>query len=221
MIKDAVSWWLVMEHLYNNNIYILTKSEGLFNIINGLIGFSLPGYKVYKIESLYEIEYLQCEGSLLIVDSKKLEKNKCELSSILIKWLVINTEKRDDSDTYWLEQGSFGELYESESLENITKAIKTINNNELWFSRKVLSIALSKIKKEKAVSNKSKGLDLTKKEIKVFNLLLDGMTNNQIAETCHVSINTIKTHVSNVISKSNVNTRKELMAKYTKVEELY
>ena len=210
-----------MEHLYNNHIYILTKSEELFNIISGLINFSLPGYKVYKIENVHKIESLQCEDSLLIVDSKKIEKNKFELSSILIKWLVINTERRNDSDTYWLEQGSSGELYENESLENITKVIKTINNNELWFSRKVLSVALSKIKRENIVSNENESLDLTKKEMKVFNLLLEGMTNNQIADVCHVSINTIKTHVSNVISKSNVNTRKELMASSNKVEGLY
>ena len=213
-----------MELSISKSIYVLTKSEQLFDVIKGLINISLPGYFVTRIEILAPEFKQRNSQDILIVDTKKLEKNTHQLDELSIKWLVINTSRGASSKTYWLERGSSGELYEDDHLGIITKAIKTINNDELWFSRKVLSAAV--VKNNKLLINSDDyqqqyidKLELTKKELKVFNVLIKGMTNNEIADTCSVSINTIKTHVSNIISKSDVNSRKELMAKYHQSNE--
>lgn len=208
-----------MEHSSDKNIYVLTKSEELFDVIKGLINISLSEYSVERIESLLP-EFQQInQNNILIIDTKKMEKNSQKLEDLSIKWMVINTCRTETSETYWLEKGSVGELHEDEHLGVITKAIKTINNNELWFSRRALSSAfLKKYKSDSMKGSEDKynieAIPLTKKELKVFKFILKGMTNNEIAERCNVSINTIKTHVSNVISKSSVSSRKELMAKY-------
>ena len=216
-----------MEFSRGQSIYVLTKSEQLFDVIKGLINISLPECFVKRIETL-GANFKQGDiQDILIVDAKKLEKNTHRLEQLSMKWLVINTTRTTSSENYWLERGSSGELYEDDHLGIITKAIKTINNNELWFSRKILSAAVVNSNKLLISSDDYQQqyidkLELTKKELKVFNLLVKGMTNNEIAEVCSVSINTIKTHVSNVISKSNVNSRKELMASYHKSnEEVY
>ena len=216
-----------MVHSRVKNIYVLTKSKNLFEVIKGLVNISLPEYFVQRIEILTPDCTQKRTQDVLIVDTKKLEKNAHRLDELSIKWLVINTTRTAFDETYWLERGSSGELYEDDHLGVITKAIKTINNNELWFSRKILSAAIvnsnkilfnSEIQQHKYIEK----LELTKKELKVFNLLVKGMTNSEIADICSVSINTIKTHVSNVISKSDVNSRKELMAKYHQSnEEVY
>lgn len=216
-----------MEFSRGQSIYVLTKSEQLFDVIKGLVNISLPEYFVKRIETL-ESDFKQGNmQDILIVDARKLEKNTHRLDQLSMKWLVINTTRTASSENYWLERGSSGELYEDDHLGTITKAIKTINNNELWFSRKILSAAVVNSNKLLISSDDYQQqyidkLELTKKELKVFNLLVKGMTNNEIAEVCSVSINTIKTHVLNVISKSDVNSRKELMASYHKSnEEVY
>lgn len=216
-----------MEHSKDKSIYVLTKSESLFEVIKGLINISLPEYFVTRIEMLQPEFKQRRSNDILIVDIKKLEKNAHRLEELSMKWLVINTTRTALSETYWLEKGSSGELYEDDHLGVITKAIKTINSNELWFSRKILSSAI--VNNNKLLINTDNyqqqyidKLELTKKELKVFNLLIKGMTNSEIADVCSVSINTVKTHVSNVISKSDENSRKELMAKYHQSnEEVY
>ncbi len=55
---------------------------------------------------------------------------------------------------------------------------------------------------------------LTKKEYKVFNYLLEGKTNREIAELMVVTQHTVKAHVSAVLKKLKVKRRVELILKY-------
>ena len=47
-------------------------------------------------------------------------------------------------------------------------------------------------------------------EIKVYELILHGYTNQQIADALFISINTVKFHVKNILSKAGVNKRYKL-----------
>jgi two-component system response regulator NreC len=52
---------------------------------------------------------------------------------------------------------------------------------------------------------------LTSREIEVLRLLARGYTNNQVAETLHLSVRTVEYHRSNVIAKLNLHSRSELI----------
>jgi NarL family two-component system response regulator LiaR len=55
---------------------------------------------------------------------------------------------------------------------------------------------------------------LTDRENEVFHLLLEGMTNPEIADKLHISRATVKVHVSHIYEKLPVCNRIELMKKY-------
>jgi NarL family two-component system response regulator LiaR len=54
--------------------------------------------------------------------------------------------------------------------------------------------------------------DLTRREREVLKLMVDGLTNTEIAERLVVSLSTVKTHVSSVIAKLGASTRTEAAA---------
>lgn len=54
---------------------------------------------------------------------------------------------------------------------------------------------------------------LSDREFEVIKLIYDGKTNNQIAESLFVSINTIKAHIKNVYFKLDVGSRSTVLAK--------
>lgn len=56
-------------------------------------------------------------------------------------------------------------------------------------------------------------MELSKKEIEVFGLILEGKSNKEIADNLFISINTAKTHVSSILRKKNAKNRLELVAK--------
>ena len=53
---------------------------------------------------------------------------------------------------------------------------------------------------------------LTRREQEVMSLLVQGLTNTEIAERLVVSLSTVKTHVSSIISKLGASTRTEAAA---------
>lgn len=56
-------------------------------------------------------------------------------------------------------------------------------------------------------------LGLSKRELEVLTLMAAGMSNQQIAERLFVSVNTIKTHLSNVFLKLDVQRRTQAVEK--------
>ena len=52
---------------------------------------------------------------------------------------------------------------------------------------------------------------LSVQERKVFNLLKEGKSNKEISQELNIGLNTVKTHISNVYSKLNINSRKEVV----------
>jgi len=58
-----------------------------------------------------------------------------------------------------------------------------------------------------AVSAPESPVDLTERENEVLRLMARGQSNKQIARSLHISEKTVKTHVSNILSKLGVQSR--------------
>ncbi|WDF55740.1 response regulator transcription factor [Mucilaginibacter sp. KACC 22063] len=88
----------------------------------------------------------------------------------------------------------------------------------IWIATKLISPKVQTIILEKEASFDSPfevnqaeidRLRLSKREMEVLQLMADGLTNPQIAEKLFVSLNTIKTHSSNLFLKLEVTRRTE------------
>jgi NarL family two-component system response regulator LiaR len=55
-------------------------------------------------------------------------------------------------------------------------------------------------------------VDLTERELEVLNLVAQGQSNQQIADTLVISLATVKAHISNILSKFQVSSRSEAIA---------
>ncbi|WP_440895765.1 response regulator transcription factor [Amphibacillus sp. Q70] len=55
---------------------------------------------------------------------------------------------------------------------------------------------------------------LTKREQEIFQLLLEKEKNQVIADTLHLSLGTVKTHIHNIFIKLNINKRTEIIPRY-------
>nr|WP_299143758.1 response regulator transcription factor [uncultured Vibrio sp.] len=133
------------------------------------------------------------------------------------KWIALNTINCNCYD--YLQLGFLGQI-ETNHFEFLPKAIKSIQEGELWFPRHVMEsfiidLCIDETQKiPVSITEKvTEKFSLTKKERRVFELMLQGFSNIQIARDTNVSINTVKTHAYNVMSKLDVHSRYELFAK--------
>ena len=58
--------------------------------------------------------------------------------------------------------------------------------------------------------------ELSARELEVLQYIADGHTNQMISELCYISLNTVKTHVKNIISKLAVSSRTQAVAEARK-----
>ena len=101
-------------------------------------------------------------------------------------------------------------------MEQLGKAIRGVLNGELWFPRSHLSKSIQHYQQTGFSSCRlsdfvNQQTDLTPKERAICLLVIKGMSNRQIANQHNISINTVKCHVSNLMSKLEVSSRQELM----------
>lgn len=87
-----------------------------------------------------------------------------------------------------------------EVLVNAAAGIPTINSE--------ISMALTRGLRQRTSHDESEGLTLREKE--VLTLIADGRTNKEISEVLFISIKTVKTHVSNLLMKCELDDRTQL-----------
>ena len=103
-----------------------------------------------------------------------------------------------------LEAGAIGYLLKDVSADDLVRAIRAAHSG-----RATLSPEAAQILVETANLPPVPGGDLTEREREVLVLMIEGLNNTQIAGRLTVSPSTIKSHVSNILSKLGVASRTE------------
>ncbi len=103
-----------------------------------------------------------------------------------------------------LEAGAIGYLLKDVSADELVRAIRAAHSG-----RATLSPEAAQALVQTANQPPAPGLDLTEREREVLTLMIEGLNNTQIAGRLTVSSSTIKSHVSNILSKLGVASRTE------------
>jgi DNA-binding NarL/FixJ family response regulator len=116
--------------------------------------------------------------------------------------LVVTTFENDDYVYDALRAGASGFLLKRTPPDDIIAAIRTVAGSEsLLFPEAIRTLALTHIDHQQ---RKPPGLgqyDLTDREQEVLRLMAKGLSNAEIATELVLGVQTIKTHVANLLSK--------------------
>lgn len=103
-----------------------------------------------------------------------------------------------------LRAGAIGYLLKDISADDLARAIR-----DAHAGRATLSPEAAQALVHAAGQPPKPGLDLTGREREVLTLMIEGLNNTQIAARLTVSPSTVKSHVSNILSKLGVASRTE------------
>ncbi len=121
-----------------------------------------------------------------------------------VQVIALTSFKEGDLVKNALEAGAIGYLLKDVSADELAQAIRAAHAG-----RATLSPEAAQALVETANQPPMPGLDLTEREREVLALMVEGLNNTQIAGKLTVSSSTIKSHVSNVLSKLGVTSRTE------------
>jgi NarL family two-component system response regulator LiaR len=165
----------------------------------------------------------ELKPDVILMDLKMPEMDGIEASrQIMEKWpqariLVLTSYATDDLVFPAIKAGAFGYLLKDSEPEELVQAILQIHRGEPSLHPKIARKVLQEISggpnltKQKQIPDLHAGKPavdpLTNREVEVLQLLARGMSNQDIAELLVISSGTVRTHVSNILSKLHLASR--------------
>ncbi|MFQ3889050.1 response regulator transcription factor [Staphylococcus shinii] len=117
--------------------------------------------------------------------------------------VVMLTSYIEDNEVYSaLDSGVDSYILKTTSASDIAEAIRKTYNNESVFEAEVLVKMRNRMKQRAELYEM-----LTEREMEILLLIAKGYSNQEIASASHITIKTVKTHVSNILSKLEVQDR--------------
>jgi len=174
----------------------------------------LPGVRSCSSRDLNLLHELT--DQILILDTCSVEN----WAACLLKWqfdggsaiaLLSPELQRQEQELQTLYLGAAGALSFADLSRHLSTAIYAVAEGHLWFRRDVLNAYV----KQTSVSLRkylNHNIVFTTREKEIMEFLLQGLPNRTIAQRLAISERTTKFHVSNILSKLNLRSRKEFQA---------
>ena len=102
-----------------------------------------------------------------------------------------------------------GLVHKTNETSNFLKSIRSVARGEFWVYRQLLAEAVRRKAKHKTNGK------LTPREVEIARLVITGASNKEIGDRLHLSVLTVKRHLSNIFTKLNITSRMQLAIRYT------
>ena len=127
------------------------------------------------------------------------------------KVLALTTFDDDDHLYPALEAGAVGFLVKDTSPAELIESIRRAAGGELTLSPHLLRRLVDRAVDARDVdAEAAEPTPLTARELEVLPLVVQGLTNQEIADELHLSATTVKTHIANLMDKTGTANRVQL-----------
>jgi len=217
---------------------LLVDDENLLldslEIILSLNGMEIVGKANDGKEALDILEGTECDIALVDINMKGM--GGIELIGHMkekhrdVKILVLTTFYDDDNITKAITGGADGYLLKDSGKDTILGAINQIMGGVTVLDQKVMlrltqlmsqAGAVGKTSMETEIENTNEGdkspnlanlaRDITQREQEICTLMVEGLTNKQIAQKLYISEGTVKNYISNIYDKTGIHDRVKLI----------
>lgn len=125
-----------------------------------------------------------------------------------VKILILTTFNDEEYAIEALKEGANGFLLKTAEPTKLIEAVHSCMNGGMTIHDEVAAKVMPGLLKQK--EKKDVAVDLTPREIAITKLVGEGKTNKEIAGELHLSIGTIKNHITNILHKTNLRDRTQL-----------
>ena len=110
-----------------------------------------------------------------------------------------------------LEAGASGYVPKRAAPEELLTAIRVAAEGQVYIYPSLAKLLVKDFLSQQESSGRTNPGDLTNREIELLAHLADGASNNEIADTLHISPKTVSRHRENIMRKLNLRNRTELV----------
>ncbi|MFI8684366.1 response regulator [Rossellomorea sp. NPDC077527] len=153
---------------------------------------------------------LELRPDIILMDLVMKEMDGIQATKEIIQeWpdakIIIVTSFLDDDKVYpALEAGAVSYMLKTSKASEIAEAVRKTHNGQSILEPEVTGKMMTRMR-QKSVSHPHE--ELTNRELEILLLMTQGKTNQEIADELFIALKTVKTHVSNILSKLGVQDR--------------
>ncbi|TXC89476.1 response regulator transcription factor [Metabacillus litoralis] len=153
---------------------------------------------------------LELRPDIILMDLVMKEMDGIEATKAIIDaWpeakIIIVTSFLDDEKVYpALEAGATSYLLKTSKASEIANAVRSTFHGQSILEPEVTGKMMMKMRQKDVISLHD---HLTSREMEILMLMTQGKTNQEIADELYIALKTAKTHVSNILSKLEVQDR--------------
>jgi DNA-binding NarL/FixJ family response regulator len=197
---------------------LVVDDHGLFR--DGIVSLLKAAGKTVVGEASNGVEAidqaLQLRPDLVLLDIDMPEMNGIEALKQIrqklpdTKVVMLTVSNEDDNLLKAVQAGAAGYLLKNLSADEFLSSLDGLQRGEVAMTRKTMSQmvnALANLEQQKSQYQKQDRL--TARELELLQYVSEGMSNREIAEKLHISKNTVKYHMKNILQKMNLQNRAE------------
>lgn len=178
---------IVVAEAADGNIAVTTALQVKPNVI--LMDIGLPGLN--GIEAAKQIKAKDATIGIVMLTSHSLDED-------ILAALAANCD---------------GYCLKDVAADQLVNAIRTVHNGGIWLDPAIAKRVIKTFVEQKPITTPVNNSTLTDRELEVLTLVVEGLSNQEIAERLILSTETIKTHMRHLMEKLSVSDRTQAAVK--------
>ncbi len=136
-----------------------------------------------------------------------------------VKFIILTSHINEHVVAKAMKMGIYAYILKDINSEMLDMIVKSVSRGAMWIDNKAVQILremntnIVPVVQTSRQNFRSKHANLTAREYEVLKLVVDGKSNQQIANELHISEHTSKAHVCNIIQKLVVDDRTQAAVK--------
>ena len=185
-----------------------------------IVGSAADGMAAVDMAGKLNPDVILMDIGLPIIDGIEATR-KIKMSNPTIKVLMYTSREGDEDIFDSFKAGADGYITKGATANQTLSAVQAISEGAAWLDPAIARIVLTNIRKNSQSEERRGEINyklgknlygLTEREMEVLALIVDGLTNPQIADKLVVSLSTTKTHVHNILQKLYAESRSKAVA---------
>jgi two-component system response regulator NreC len=193
--------------LIRSGLRALLERQGEFQVV----GEAANGYEALELAATLKPDLAMLDVSMPRLNGIDAAQHISERLP-RTKILLVSMHSDEAYVLRALKSGARGYLLKASPESDVLSAVRAVAAGHAYFSPEVTKLLVTDYVnqlKHRGLSDSYDLLSIREKEI--FQLLVAGKTNRDIAEALHISVSTVETHRTNVFTKLDVHNLPELM----------